>query len=116
MDNRMQAAMAEATRLTRAGRLAEANALIQQVLQGVSPANGTTVVPDDTIIDAESHVVNDTPTIAMRSSKVSLLGRNCLLHHLESHLESQQVSLSLAVYKDLRTGLQGANIFVQHIR
>lgn len=71
MDNRMQAAMAEATRLTRAGRLAEATSLIQQVLQGVSPANGTTVVPDDTIIDAEPHVVNDTPTIAMGSSKVS---------------------------------------------
>ena len=76
MDNRMQAAMAEATRLTRAGRLAEANALIQQVLQGSSPTNRTTVVPDDTIIDAESNVVNDTPTKAMGSSKISPFWKN----------------------------------------
>jgi poly(hydroxyalkanoate) depolymerase family esterase len=36
MNDRMQAAMAEATRLTRAGRLAEATALIQRTLGGIS--------------------------------------------------------------------------------
>jgi poly(hydroxyalkanoate) depolymerase family esterase len=61
MDDRMKAGMAEATRLTRAGRLAEATAVIQQTLQGAFPVNGTTVTPDDTIIDAEFHVVDDTP-------------------------------------------------------
>src|ERR1700692_2407407 len=75
MNNRMQAAMAEATRLTRAGRLAEATALIQQVLQGASPANSTTVVPDDTI-DVAANVVNDTSTIAMGQSKVSPVWKN----------------------------------------
>ncbi len=76
MNNRKQAAMVEATRLTRAGRLAEATALIQQVLQGASPTNGTTVMPDQTGIEAASHVVNDTPTIAMRPSKVSPFWKN----------------------------------------
>ena len=61
MDERMRAGMAEATRLTREGRLAEATALIQQTLRGVFPANGTTVTPDDNIIDAEFYVVDDTP-------------------------------------------------------
>ena len=37
MDARQQAAMAEATRLTRQGRLAEATALIQQTLSGPGP-------------------------------------------------------------------------------
>jgi poly(hydroxyalkanoate) depolymerase family esterase len=36
MNDQMQAAMTEATRLTRAGRLAEANALIQRTLGGIS--------------------------------------------------------------------------------
>jgi hypothetical protein len=36
MNDQMQAAMAEATRLTRAGKLAEATALIQRTLGGVS--------------------------------------------------------------------------------
>ena len=36
MKDQMQAAMAEATRLTRAGRLAEATALIQRTLGGMS--------------------------------------------------------------------------------
>src|SRR5450755_3192012 len=61
MDERMRAGMAEATRLTREGRLAEATALIQQTLRGAFPANGTTVTPDDNIIDAEFYVVDDTP-------------------------------------------------------
>ncbi len=61
MNDRMQAGMAEAMRLIRAGRIAEATALIQQTVQGAFPANGTTVTPDDTTIDAEFHVVDDTP-------------------------------------------------------
>lgn len=61
MDDRMRAGMAEATRLTREGRIAEATALIQQTLRGAFPANGTTVTPDDNIIDAEFYVVDETP-------------------------------------------------------
>jgi poly(hydroxyalkanoate) depolymerase family esterase len=62
MDDRMKAGIAEATRLTRAGRLAEATALIQQTLQGAFPTSKTTVTPDDTIIDAEFHIVDDVPS------------------------------------------------------
>jgi poly(hydroxyalkanoate) depolymerase family esterase len=65
MDDRMRAGMAEATRLTREGRIAEATALIQQTLRGVYPTNGTTVTPDDTIIDAEFHVVDDAPPVTI---------------------------------------------------
>jgi len=65
MDERMRAGMAEATRLTREGRLAEATALIQQTLRGAFPANGTTVTPDDNIIDAEFYVVDDTPPVTI---------------------------------------------------
>ncbi len=74
MDDRMKAGMAEATRLTREGRLAEATALIQKTLQGASfPSNGTTVTPDDdTIIDAEFHVVDDTtPTTPVKPEENS---------------------------------------------
>jgi hypothetical protein len=40
MNDQMQAAMAEATRLTRSGRLAEATALIQRTLGGVTAPIG----------------------------------------------------------------------------
>jgi poly(hydroxyalkanoate) depolymerase family esterase len=62
MKDQMQAAMAEATRLTRAGRLAEATALIQRTLGGISaPIERFTRadVPDE----AGVHVVEVTPTL-----------------------------------------------------
>jgi len=58
----MQAAMAEATRLTRSGRLAEATALIQRTLGGVSaPIGGFTLV--DVPNEAGVRVVEVTPTL-----------------------------------------------------
>ena len=62
MNDQMQAAMAEATRLTRAGRLAEATALIQRTLGGMSaPARRSTHadVPDETKV----RVVEVTPPL-----------------------------------------------------
>src|SRR6516225_5114401 len=62
MNDQMQAAMAEATRLTRAGRLAEATALIQRTLGGISaPIDRFTRadVPDE----AGVRVVEITPTL-----------------------------------------------------
>ena len=62
MKDQMQAAMAEATRLTRAGRLAEATALIQRTLGGISaPIDRFTRadVPDE----AGVRVVEITPTL-----------------------------------------------------
>jgi poly(hydroxyalkanoate) depolymerase family esterase len=51
------AAMTEATRLTREGRLAEATALIQRVLHGISPAQAAqappAAVPDRRIVDVD---------------------------------------------------------------
>ena len=61
MNDHMQTAMAEATRLTRAGRLAEATILIQRTLGGMSaPARRSTRadVPNETKV----RVVEDTPT------------------------------------------------------
>lgn len=46
MNDQMQAAMAEATRLTRAGRLAEATALIQRTLGGMSNPDGGSASAD----------------------------------------------------------------------
>ena len=40
MNDHMQTAMAEATRLTRAGRLAEATTLIQRTLESMSAPEG----------------------------------------------------------------------------
>jgi poly(hydroxyalkanoate) depolymerase family esterase len=62
MNDRMQAGMAEAVRLIRAGRIAEATGLIQQTVQGAFPAGGTTVTADGTIIDADPGVDDAPPT------------------------------------------------------
>jgi poly(hydroxyalkanoate) depolymerase family esterase len=58
MSDRMGAGMSEATRLTRGGRLAEATALIQRILNGgseVHPSSGNSGVP--TTIDLEPDAV-----------------------------------------------------------
>ncbi len=61
MNDRMQAGMAEATRLTRAGRLAEATALIRRTLAGVSATNVPAAEPSraDAPIEAEFRVLDD---------------------------------------------------------
>lgn len=73
MNDRMQDVMAEATRLTRTGRLAEATAMIQRTLGSVS-ASGimSTTGPGsaDAPIDAEFRVVDDSPP----STKTSVAG------------------------------------------
>lgn len=65
MNDHFQAAMREATRLTRAGRLIEATALIQRTLQGAGPARPS-ATPDapsgDTIIEGEFRVTEPAPT------------------------------------------------------
>ncbi|GAC1394263.1 MAG: PHB depolymerase family esterase [Ktedonobacteraceae bacterium] len=60
MNNYMQDAMAEATRLTRAGRLAEATAMIQRTLAGSSTTNVVEADPSpaDAPIEAESRVID----------------------------------------------------------
>jgi hypothetical protein len=83
MNDRMQERMAEATRLTRAGRILEATALIQQTLQDALPAYGTTptyrttVTPENPTdpIDAEFRVVDDTPPSTTTSTEPPLPGR-----------------------------------------
>ncbi|MFV3131974.1 alpha/beta hydrolase family esterase [Niveispirillum sp. KHB5.9] len=55
--------MAQAVRLTGAGRLAEATALIQQMLQGGAPIPAT--ARDPSIIDAEFTVLDPVPTSPM---------------------------------------------------
>lgn len=52
--------MAEAVRLTGAGRLSEATALIQRMLMGGAPSPAT--VPDPSIIDAEFTVLDPAPS------------------------------------------------------
>lgn len=61
MNDRIQAGMAEATRLTRAGRLAEATALIQHTRKGVSATNVSAAEPSraDAPIEAEFRVLDD---------------------------------------------------------
>jgi hypothetical protein len=59
MDKQFQAAMQEATRLTRAGRLSEATALIQRTLQGAgaaAPPGAPDAAPADDIIEGEYRV------------------------------------------------------------
>lgn len=58
MNNRIQAIMAEATRLTRAGRLAEATALIQRTLGGM-PAAAEGSGRADAPIEAEVRIMED---------------------------------------------------------
>jgi poly(hydroxyalkanoate) depolymerase family esterase len=62
MNDQMQAAMAEATHLTRAGRLAEATALIQRTLGGMSAPAGRSTradVPNEAVV----RVVEVTPPL-----------------------------------------------------
>src|SRR5215471_1868967 len=61
MKNPMQRAMAEATRLTHAGRLTEATAIIQRTLAGLPTTNEATsdTTTDDAVIDAEFSVLDD---------------------------------------------------------
>jgi poly(hydroxyalkanoate) depolymerase family esterase len=61
MKNNMHAGIAEATRLTRAGRLSEATELIQLTLAGLPTADlGTSkTTSNDTAIDAEFSVLDD---------------------------------------------------------
>jgi len=56
MNDRIQAGMAEATRLTRAGHLAEATALIQRTLAGVSAVEPSRA---DAPIEAEFRILDD---------------------------------------------------------
>ena len=70
MDERMQAGMAEATRLTQAGQLAEATALIQRVLRGLPIDDGAEArrgrVKD--AIEAEFWVVPDAPSAEVKEA------------------------------------------------
>ena len=61
MNDRMRASMAEATRLTRAGRLAEATALIQRTLGIARISDPSEEEPESatTPVEAEYHIVND---------------------------------------------------------
>jgi poly(hydroxyalkanoate) depolymerase family esterase len=61
MNDRMRAGMAEATRLTRAGRLAEATALIQRMLgiAHISDPFGEEPESATTTVEAEHHTVSD---------------------------------------------------------
>ena len=61
MNDRMRAGMAEATRLTRAGRLAEATALIQRTLGIARSSDPSEEEPESatTPVEAEYHIVND---------------------------------------------------------
>jgi poly(hydroxyalkanoate) depolymerase family esterase len=59
VNERFQTAMREATRLTRAGRLTEATALIQRTLQGAglaAPSDTPGTPPDDTMIEGAFRV------------------------------------------------------------
>src|SRR5712691_9919680 len=61
MNDCMQGGMAEATRLTRAGRLVEATKIIQRTLKG-EPAPGVSrVEPNSAPIEGEFRVVDDSP-------------------------------------------------------
>jgi poly(hydroxyalkanoate) depolymerase family esterase len=61
MNDRMQSSIAEATRLTRAGRLAEATALIQRTLGWLPTTNVSTAKPSraNAPIEAEFRVLDD---------------------------------------------------------
>lgn len=61
MKDYMQSGMAEATRLTRAGKLTEATALIQRTLAGLPPGNGvkTENSSADAPIEAEFRILDD---------------------------------------------------------
>jgi poly(hydroxyalkanoate) depolymerase family esterase len=61
MKNHIQAGMADATRLTHAGRLSEATEIIQRTLAGLPTANVSTskTTSNDAAIDAEFSVLDD---------------------------------------------------------
>src|ERR1700732_1910153 len=62
MNDQMQAAMAEATHLTRTGRLAEATTVIQRTLGGMSAPAGRSTradAPNEAVV----HVVEVTPPL-----------------------------------------------------
>lgn len=67
MNDKLQEALQRANQLTRAGRLAEATAAIQQALQRSAPESGhrtrppTAVPVDAEVIDVEARVVDDAP-------------------------------------------------------
>ena len=70
MDERMRAGMAEATRLTQAGQLAEATALIQRVLRGLPVGDGTEARRGriENVIEAEGWVVPDAPPAEVKEA------------------------------------------------
>ncbi len=78
MNDRMQAAMAEVTRLTRTGQLAKATEIIQRTLGSGSASGMSTTRPSsaDTPIDAEVRIVDDAPpsTHTSVSGKTPRLG------------------------------------------
>ena len=61
MNDRMRTGMAEASRLTRAGRLAEATAVIQRTLRAVPAPEGLSTTTDLESIDAVFRVVDAIP-------------------------------------------------------
>jgi poly(hydroxyalkanoate) depolymerase family esterase len=70
MNEQMRAAMREASRLTQAGRLGEATALIQQALQGHSAAERTAQPAEpqaETIIEGSYRVLDPAPAAASTS-------------------------------------------------
>ena len=71
MNREHLAAMAEATALTRAGRLAEATALIQRTLAGEGPVR---VVPGEIVVD-EERLRDDGPTEARPPDRNASTGR-----------------------------------------
>ncbi|MBE9166097.1 PHB depolymerase family esterase [Pleurocapsales cyanobacterium LEGE 06147] len=76
MDDRMRTRMAQATRLTRAGKLMEATALIQRTLQGMrSPeaSSDTTDGKSDETIDITLQVVDESPEGQTNLNAVSAL-------------------------------------------
>src|SRR5947209_3788856 len=71
MNEHMQAGMAEATRLTRAGRLAEATKIIQRTLRGEATPDVSRAKPNsaDTPIEGELRVVDASPPATGSSMK-----------------------------------------------
>src|SRR5439155_26239928 len=62
-NDQMRIGMREATRLTRAGRLLEATAIIQRTLRGLAPDRGgdATGQPADEAIEGTFRVIDPTP-------------------------------------------------------